>query len=145
MVEFQLALARETEPFELDPATVFKGVTRPFDSPDLATYYVATIPLEGSSGDRVIGMLMTTWEWSDWRNGRILWIQSVYTDKSFRRQGVFRGLFEYVRDTIAMNTPDISAIRLYVEHDNERAQATYKSLGMEVEGYKMMKWSKGSF
>lgn len=75
-----------------------------------------------------------TFEWSDWRNGWFWWIQSVYVEPDSRRHGVFRALFEHVRQR-AMENPEVIGLRLYVEHENARARAVYASLGMTEEPY----------
>ena len=80
---------------------------------------------------------MHTWEWSDWRNGEIWWLQSVYVHPDFRRQGVFRLLYEYLFEE-AQADSNVVGIRLYVENDNRRAQETYQRLGMHRAGYSVM-------
>ena len=134
----QIAMAKETEGLELDPATVERGVRTPFHRPQLGRYYVATI--DGN----VVGCLLITFEWSDWRAGTIFWIQSVFTLSEFRRCGVFSALYAHVHEAAAAD-PECCGMRLYVENENTRAQATYERLGMKAEHYTMMKWMKGSF
>ena len=77
---------------------------------------------------------MITFEWSDWRNGWFWWIQSVYVDQTHRKQGIFRQLYEHVR-AAGREADDCCGIRLYVEKENQIAQKTYLSLGMESPGY----------
>ena len=84
-----------------------------------------------------VGCLGITFEWSDWRNGLFWWIQSVYIDPNYRRQGVFGGLYAHVTE-LAKNATDVCGIRLYVEHDNTNAQQTYLSLGMAETHYKLL-------
>jgi len=120
---FNHALARETEALELDPDTILAGVTRLLDNRELGFYVVA------ESGGEVAGCLMITFEWSDWRNGMIWWLQSVYVSPSSRRQGVFKSLYGHVRD-MAKRDPDVAGFRLYVEKDNTAAQRTYADQGM---------------
>ena len=79
---------------------------------------------------------MITHEWSDWRNGDIWWVQSVYVDKEFRRRGVFRALYAHVRK-LAIHNGAIG-IRLYVDAHNHTGQRTYISLGMRETNYKLM-------
>ena len=79
--------------------------------------------------DRIVGQLMVTYEWSDWRNGNIWWIQSVYVHPDWRRRGVFRALYRNV-ESLAAATPGVIGLRLYVETGNTRAQQTYAALGM---------------
>ena len=128
IAEFNRALARETEGKELDLATVTNGVTRFLHGAAAGFYIVAEI------GERVIGCLMITHEWSDWRDGNMWWIQSVYVPATARRQGVFRALHAWVVEQ-AEADPDVCGLRLYVEHENKRARTTYESLGMKQEPY----------
>src|SRR5213594_728625 len=91
IIDFQQAMARETEEVELDRETVTRGVHAVFDDPSRGRYFVA-------DGDgRVVASLLITYEWSDWRNGVVWWIQSVYVDPEFRRQGIYAGLYSHVR------------------------------------------------
>ena len=94
IVDFQLRMARETEDLELEGDTVVKGVAAVLADPAKGSYWVA----ERSEGDRqVVGSLLTTFEWSDWRNGTVLWIQSVYVVPGERGRGVYRALYEHLR------------------------------------------------
>jgi ribosomal protein S18 acetylase RimI-like enzyme len=87
---------------------------------------------------------MHTFEWSDWRNGDVWWIQSVYVEPTFRRRGVFQTLYRAIR-TMALETGGVVGLRLYVEHQNKNAQATYRAMGMRDAGYSVMEeMSSGS-
>ena len=97
---------------------------------DLGRYYVA------ERGGEVVGCLMVTYEWSDWRNGTFWWIQSVYVTPSARRTGTFRRLYTTVRETALAG--GACGLRLYVERDNRGAQATYASLGMVTTPYLLL-------
>ncbi len=130
IVEFNLLLARETEALALDPACVKAGVAALLANPAKGVYYVAEV------NGRVAGQLMITYEWSDWRNGNIWWIQSVYVATPFRRGGVFRSLFEHVK-RLALDRDDVSAVRLYVHSENARAHAAYEQLGMKRTYYRV--------
>lgn len=125
------AMALETEHKHLDPPTVARGVRAAFEDPARGRYFVAEI--DGA----VVGQLMLTYEWSDWRNGMFWWIQSVYVVPEARRRGVFRALYAYV-ETLARSTPGICGLRLYVEAANRRAQQTYLGCGMVDAGYVVM-------
>ena len=92
--------------------------------------------LVAEQGDEIVGSLMVTTEWSDWRNGFFWWVQSVYVRPEFRRQGVYRALYTEVR-IHAKAQPDVCGIRLYVENENEGAQKTYEALGMKKTGYRL--------
>lgn len=125
---FNEAIARETEGKTLDPATIRAGVGGLFARPDLGFYLVA------EDGGRIVGQLMITYEWSDWRNGVFWWIQSVYVRPEFRGKGVYRALHAHVK-TMAKNAGGVCGFRLYVEKENAAAQATYKRLGMHETPY----------
>jgi len=135
IAEFQLAMALETEALALDRATVIAGTTGVFDQPERGYYYIAVE--EGA----VIASLLITREWSDWRNGEVWWIQSVYVVPTARRRGIFAGLYRYVQSLIADN-PAIRGLRLYVDQTNTAAQKTYTQLGMNGEHYRVFEWMK---
>jgi GNAT superfamily N-acetyltransferase len=124
-------LALETEHRRLAPHVVRSGVAAALADPAKGRYFVAERMGE------VVGQIMHTYEWSDWRNGCFWWIQSVYVTEDARSQGVFRSLFEHLR-TLARSEPDVCGIRLYVERDNARAQQTYLQCGLMDTGYFVM-------
>jgi GNAT superfamily N-acetyltransferase len=136
IVEFNRRLAEETEGLRLDPVTLEQGVRSALADPGKARYFVA------DSGDGLLGQIMHTWEWSDWRNGMFWWLQSVYVRPEARGQGVFRRLFEHVRE-LARGEPGVVGIRLYVEHGNQPAQEVYRQLGLKPSGYEVLEecWS----
>ena len=123
-------MAWETERRRLKPATVRRGVAALIRSAAKGIYFVAV-----EKGE-VIGQLLITYEWSDWRNGNFWWIQSVYVREDFRGHGVFRALFEYVQK-LAKKRRDVCGLRLYVEAHNAGAQKTYSRLGMSKTHYEM--------
>jgi GNAT superfamily N-acetyltransferase len=139
IVNFNCRLAEETEGLHLDPVMLERGVRAALNDPGKARYYVA------DAGNQLLGQLMHTWEWSDWRNGQFWWLQSVYVRPEARRQGVFRRLFEHVHD-LARNSPDVVGIRLYVEHGNQPAHDVYRRLGLKPGGYEVLEecWSRQS-
>ena len=128
LVEFNRRLALETEHKTLDLAVLTDGVVAGLKDDEKAKYFVA------EDGGRVAGQLMLTLEWSDWRNGWVWWIQSVYVHPDARRKGVFRALYEHVHRA-AVADPQVVAIRLYMERDNHVARQTYLSLGMTLSNY----------
>lgn len=136
IIEFQLAMARETEDLELDREVLTRGVEALFADPALGRYYVA------EEDGRVAGSLMITYEWSDWRNGMVWWIQSVYVTPEFRRRGVYAGLYAHVKSMVEQST--VRGIRLYVDKRNKPAQDVYTRLGMNGEHYLVFEWMKGS-
>jgi GNAT superfamily N-acetyltransferase len=135
VVDFQLRLAKETEDLELDHPTVTAGVAAGMADPNKAVYYVA------ERGGRIVGGLMTTFEWSDWRNGLILWIQSVYVIAEERGRGTYRALYEYLKRRVEED-PGLKGIRLYVDKRNTAAQQVYARLGMNGEHYATFEWIK---
>lgn len=135
IVDFQIRMARSTEDLELDFDTVTRGVAAVFADPAKGTYWVA------ESEDRVIGSLLTTFEWSDWRNGTVLWIQSVYVLPEWRRRGVYKSLYEHLKRQVE-KSPGLRGLRLYVDQRNTAAQEVYERLGMTKEHYQMYEWLK---
>lgn len=130
LASFNLAMARETENLELLPEVITAGVAAILGDPDRGFYLVA------ESRGEIAGALMVTSEWSDWRNGFFWWIQSVYVRPEFRRQAIYRSLHEHLRE-LARVDPNICGLRLYVEQENARAQATYSRLGMHETHYRL--------
>ena len=135
IVDFQIKMAKETENLVLEAEKLMPGALAVFDDASKGTYYVAV------KGDEVIGCLLTTYEWSEWRNGTVLWIQSVYILEEYRGQKVFRKMYEHIQQIVEQNDA-YKGIRLYVEKDNTRAQKVYTALGMDGEHYKMFEWIK---
>jgi GNAT superfamily N-acetyltransferase len=133
LVEFNRRLALESEHKVLDVDTLAKGVDRALSDPARGRYLVAV------DDDAVIGQLLLTWEWSDWRNAWFWWIQSVYVDAAHRGRGVYSALHQRVVDD-ARARGDVCGVRLYVEPDNLRAQRTYERQGM-LETYRVMEQS----
>lgn len=125
--EFNQKMAWETEDKQLDPSIVNKGVNSLINNPAYGFYLVAEI--EGE----VVGSLMITTEWSDWRNGVFWWIQSVYVRPDYRRQGIYRELYDAVKQQA--KTSNVCGFRLYVEKENFTAQKTYQTLGMSETHY----------
>lgn len=123
LVAWNAAMAWETEHKQLDPATLERGIRGVFEQPRRGFYLIAE--REGVA----VGSLLVTYEWSDWRCGDFWWIQSVYVIESARRLGVFRALYEDVARRA--KAAHAVGLRLYVETENGRAQATYAGLGME--------------
>ena len=127
-------MARETESIELDGSVVTRGVHAVFDDPSRGRYFVAEA--EGE----VIASLLITYEWSDWRNGNVWWIQSVYVRPAFRRRGVYARMYKHVK-AIAQRE-DVRGIRLYVDRRNAPAQDVYRRCGMDGEHYLVFEWMK---
>ncbi len=135
IVEFQISMARETEQIELNRSTVEKGVTAVVFDPAKGQYYVAEI------NGAVVASLLTTFEWSDWRNGTILWIQSVFVLPEYRRQGVYRNLYSHIKEKV-LEDNSLNGIRLYADKSNAKAHKAYKNLGMSPDHYITFEWLK---
>ena len=125
---FNVAMARETEGKELLPEVIGAGVRSLLDQPASGFYLLA------ENDSQVVGSLLVTKEWSDWRNGDFWWIQSVYVHPDFRRRGVYKNLYRHVQ-ALAAQDPRVCGFRLYVERENARAQTTYRTLGMKETRY----------
>jgi GNAT superfamily N-acetyltransferase len=132
---FQIAMAMETENVRLDEATINPGVLAIFTNPNLGRYFVA------ESGNKIIASLMVTYEWSDWRNSTVWWLQSVYVLPEFRRKGVFSMMYRFIRQRVEQ-MPGVSGLRLYMIHHNETAGKAYEKLGMDGNHYRMFEWMK---
>lgn len=130
LARFNAAQAWETERIRLDPRRLRRGVRAALRDPRKGMFLVA------ERGGEVAGMLMVTFEWSDWRNGVFWWIQSVYVAPQQRRSGVMRALFSDVRRR-ARQSGRVCGLRLYVEKSNRVAQKTYRALGLREAPYRM--------
>src|SRR6185503_21314109 len=130
IADFNIRMAMETEKLALDPKVIGPGVAAIFEDEAKGKYFVAEI------GGKVAGCLLITHEWSDWRNGDIWWIQSVYVHADFRRRGVFSALYRHVESEA--RAAGAVGIRLYMEHDNATAQATYERMGMHLTHYRVL-------
>lgn len=135
IASFNQAMAMETESLALDPAKIIPGVQAVLADERKGYYFVAEID------GKIAGQMMVTFEWSDWRNGNIWWIQSVYVPSEHRRKGVFKALYSHVR--VEASKHHVVALRLYVERENVAAQQTYISLGMHLSHYLLMEETLG--
>lgn len=128
IVEFNMAMAKETENKILDPDTALLGVRRLLEQPQYGFYLLAF------NGEQPVGQLMITYEWSDWRNGLFWWIQSVYVRPECRGQGIYKALYEWILQTSRQH-PDVKGIRLYVDQSNNTAKSVYEKCGMNKAHY----------
>lgn len=128
VAEFNRRLAEESEGKTLDPVLLTAGVSQALADPHKGLYFLA------ADGGQIVGQMMITTEWSDWRNGWFWWIQSVYVMVEARRRGVFRALFEHV-SLAARQDPSVIGLRLYVDRENHIAQETYRRMGMTETEY----------
>lgn len=130
LVEFNQAMALETEGKTLDSQILQNGVEAVFYDKKKGFYVVA------EQDGNIIGGLMITFEWSDWRSAWFWWIQSVYILPDYRGRGIYRQLYDFVKES-ARKKEDVCGFRLYVEKENTRAQKVYENLGMEASHYLM--------
>ena len=135
ITDCQIKMAFETEEMKLDPPTVAKGVGAVFSDPTKGTYFVAC----NDTGP--IACVLTIPEWSDWRNGTVLWIHSLYVIPSQRGHGVYRQMHEFLKAKV-QQSPNLRGLRLYVDKRNTHAQAVYQKLEMTNEHYAMFEWMK---
>jgi len=131
IAELNRDLAWETEQQRLNRTRVRRGVATLLRHPARGIYYVA----EEDGG--IIGQLMITYEWSDWRNGEFWWIQSVYVSPGFRRCGVFRRLFDHINE-LARRSRHVCGLRLYMHSTNRRARSVYEKLGLTCTHYEVL-------
>jgi len=130
---FNIRMAEETEGKKLDVETVRQGVSKVINDSGKGFYILA----EDEYDQSVIGQLLVTFEWSDWRNKNFWWIQSVYVDPKFRRKRVFSRLFRFLKELANLNGEDICGFRLYVEENNETAKKTYEAMGFKKTTYEV--------
>jgi len=132
IVAFSAAMALETEGRRLDVERLKAGTLALFDRPEQGYFMVAEFSQEGRP--QIVGQLMITFEWSDWRNACFWWIQSVYVAPAWRRQGVYRRMHHTIVEA-AQADPSVCGIRLYVERDNGKAQSVYERVGLHASAY----------
>lgn len=134
IVQFNLALARESEGKLLEEAQLRKGVAAILRDANKGRYFLARL------GEEIVGQLMITWEWSDWRNGWFWWLQSVYVRPEYRQRGVLRALVKYLAE-LAQRQGDVIGLRLYVDNNNHAAQVAYARLGLKRTAYHVLELS----
>jgi len=134
LVEFNVAMAKETEDVDLNVETVRRGVKTVLMGKVHGFYMVAEYE------EKVLGSLLVTFEWSDWRCARFWWVQSVYVIPEMRKKGVYRMLYAHTK-TLAKQQPGVCGLRLYALNTNEQAQETYTKLGMKKTGYEIFEES----
>ncbi|HEX7029991.1 MAG TPA: GNAT family N-acetyltransferase [Gammaproteobacteria bacterium] len=131
VVRFNLALAAESESRELDEDLLTAGVAALLADDEKGSYFLA------EKDGEVIAQTMITYEWSDWRNGNFWWIQSVYVAAEHRGTGVFSQLYRHIH-RLALDTPSVCGLRLYVDQENQQAADIYRALGMQDARYDML-------
>ena len=134
IVDFNLKMALETEDLVLPPEKLLPGIEAALLDSNKGIYFVA------ERDNQVVGSLMITREWSDWRNEWVAWIQSVYVKKEYRRQGIYSVLYNHIKKMTL--TGKYAGIRLYVDKSNTKAQKAYSALGMNGEHYQLFEWMR---
>lgn len=132
IASFSAAMALETEGRSLDLDRLHRGTIALIETPARGFFIVAE--LEASDSRQLLGQLMVTYEWSDWRNGVFWWVQSVYVAPAWRRRGVYRTIHAYTMAQ-AQADPQVCGIRLYVDQENHTAHAVYQRVGLVPSGY----------
>lgn len=135
MISCQQKMAFETEKLELSEVTLRLGIQAVLADSSKGCYYVAEVD------GQCIAMLLTTYEWSDWRNSKVLWIQSVYVAQAYRGRGVYKRMYHFIQNKVN-GSSDFSGIRLYVDHHNVVAKEVYQKLGMNNQHYALFEWMK---
>lgn len=138
IVDFQLKMAHETESITLDQSLLTKGVGQVFSDPTKGFYIIVE-----DDGKQIASVLLTP-EWSDWRNSTFLWIQSLYVLPTYRKKGIFRKIYNFVR-TMVNSTDEYAGIKLYVDENNNIAQKAYTKVGMDESHYRLFEWYKMKF
>lgn len=136
LTTFSAAMAWETEHRRLDLVRLRLGTQAVIDRPEQGQYYVADLHRNAPADTVTVGQLLLTYEWSDWRNAQFWWIQSVYVDPAWRRQGVYRAMHQAVM-ALAQSRADVCGVRLYVEGDNTVAQGVYERVGLTPSTYRI--------
>jgi GNAT superfamily N-acetyltransferase len=133
IVDFQVAMAWETENLKLQREVVTKGVTWFFDNPSMGHYWLAY------EESKIAGSMLIQYEWSDWRNCMVWWIHSVYVLPEYREKGVFKLLYKHVQELVSQSEVT-GGLRLFVDLRNNRAREVYKKLGMNGDHYQLFEW-----
>ena len=127
IVENNLKLAKESENRIISYRTVLDGVRRVLSDGQKGFYLVA------EENNEIIGQMMITYEWSDWQNRNIWWLQSVYINISWRKKGVFKQLLKNIKERALENNVD--TLRLYVHSNNIEAKQVYHQVKMIKKSY----------
>ena len=138
IIAFNQAMALETENVSLSLPVLTRGVETVFNDDSNGFYIVC------EQNQQACACLMITYEWSDWRNGQFWWIQSVFVEKQYRNQGIYKKMYQFIK-TLADNDKNICGIRLYVDGLNDSAKIVYNRLGMEQSNYQLFEYSKEKF
>ena len=135
IIDYQLIMAMESEGMKLNKSNLTKGVQAVFNDATKGKYYIAEY------NGVVVGSMLNTFEWSDWRNGTIIWLQSVYVMPKYRKLGIFKQMYLYIKETV-LQDDQLCGMRLYVDKGNLKAQKVYQAMGMTGDHYDTYEWMK---
>ena len=143
IIQAQIAMALETEELKLDPETVSQGVQALYAHPNRGSYWLVekVTGADPSSSPQIVACLLWIPEWSDWRNGTVYWIHSLYVLPEYRRQGLFQLLYDHLKNWVSQQS-SLKGIRLYVDQRNQRACRAYEKVGMNRDHYYLYEWLK---
>ncbi len=136
LTNFSAAMALETEQRTLELMRLQLGTRAVIEQPERGQFYVADLHEAARAARVIVGQLLITYEWSDWRNAQFWWIQSVYVSPAWRRQGVYRAMHHAIVD-LARSRADVCGVRLYVEGDNRVARQVYERVGLSPSAYRI--------
>ena len=128
IADFNRAMAMETEGLALDEKTAAAGVVGLMGHPDRGFYLVAEV------GGAVVGCLLITYEWSDWRNKMFWWIASYYVKPEMRGRGIYDAMDKKLQE-LAAREGNVCGFRTYVHKGYKPAQDVYRGLGMVEKEY----------
>ncbi len=129
----QLAMALETENLSLNYETVQQGALHVIQNSSIGHYLIPMIE------NKPAGCMLVLFEWSDWRNAEVLWIHSLYILPYRRSKGVFKTMFEHLKDKVLLEE-GFRGIRLFVDKSNTKAREVYQQLGMNGHHYELFEW-----
>ncbi len=127
IAENNILLAQGSENITIKHETVLEGVKAIINDKQKGFYLVV------ENRNKIIGQMMITFEWSDWQNKTIWWLQSVYVHKAWRQKGIFTQLLKTIKQRASKHNVDV--LRLYVRKDNEKARKAYQRVKMIKEPY----------
>ena len=133
--DFQIKFAQESENIALVPAELKKGVDFIINNPSVGQYFVAVYEM------KIVGFCLTLNEWSDWRNGRVIWVDSAYVDPEYRGKGVFKELIIKIKEVVSQSF-EYKGIRLYIGKNDTHAHRLFEALDMNANNYKLYEWLK---
>ena len=133
IAENNVLLANESEKLDISFEKTLDGVKEVLSDPGKGFFLIV------EEDNVIVGQLMITFEWSDWKNKTIWWLQSVYVRENYRLKGIFKHLVEEIKNMALEHNVDI--VRLYVHNDNIEAVKAYRHMGMKKKPYTIFQLS----